>query len=164
MVSKVLKGKEGERLPKNVERRERWLAMSAEPEELITELTDCVAQGESLHAWCKRKDMAYNTVNDWINRVPARKEQYERARIARAEWHVSDIESMMTEVRRGDLDPSAARVIAENKRWLASRMDPHLWGEKVQVEANVNIHQKYLEAIKGLTIEGQFEHIDDAES
>lgn len=164
MVSKVFKGKEGERLPKNVERRERWLAMSAEPDELITELTDCVAQGESLHAWCKRKDMAYNTVNDWINRVPARKDQYERARIARAEWHVSDIESMMTEVRRGDLDPSAARVIAENKRWLASRMDPHLWGEKVQVEANVNIHQKYLEAIKGLTIEGQFEHIDDAES
>lgn len=164
MVSKVFKGKEGERLPKNAERRDRWLAMSAEPEELITELTDCVAQGESLHAWCKRKDMAYNTVNDWINRVPARKDQYERARIARAEWHVSDIESMMTEVRSGDLDPSAARVIAENKRWLASRMDPHLWGEKVQVEANVNIHQKYLEAIKGLTIEGQFEHIDDAES
>jgi CCR4-NOT transcriptional regulation complex NOT5 subunit len=164
MVSKVFKGKEGERLPKNTERRDRWLAMSAEPEELITELTDCVAQGESLHAWCKRKDMAYNTVNDWINRVPARKEQYERARIARAEWHVSDIESMMTEVRRGDLDPSAARVIAENKRWLASRMDPHLWGEKVQIEANVNIHQKYLEAIKGLTIEGEYEHVDDAET
>ena len=162
MVSKVLKGKEGERLPKNAERRQRWAEMSADPVELITELTDCVAQGESLHAWCKRKDMAYNTVADWVNRDPVRKDKYERARIARAEWHVSDIESMMTEVRQGALEPAAARVIAENKRWLASRMDPHLWGEKVQVEANVNIHQKYLEAIKGLTIEGSFEHVDES--
>ena len=159
MVSKVYKSKEGDRLPKNAERRQRWIEMSAEPEELITELTDCVAQGESLHAWCKRKDMAYNTVNDWINRVPERKDKYERARIARAEWHVSDIEEMMTEVRKGDLDPARARVIAENKRWVASRMDPHLWGEKMQINTEINIGDRYLEAIKKLTspdvIEGE---------
>ena len=96
MVSKVMKGSLGERLPKNAERRERWIEMSSDPIALETELTDCVAQGESLHAWCKRKDMAYNTVNDWIKRDPDRNERYERARIARAEWHVSDIEEMMT--------------------------------------------------------------------
>lgn len=159
MTSKVLKGKVGERLPKNLERRERWFELSADPVALETELTDCVAQGESLHAWCKRKDMAYNTVNDWIRRDPAREERYERARIARAEWHVSDIEEMMTEVRKGDLDPARARVIAENKRWIASRMDPHLWGEKMQISAEVNIGDRYLEAIKKLTnpdvIEGE---------
>jgi len=151
MVSKVHKGELGERLPKNLERRERWFEMSADPIALETEITDCVAQGESLHAWCKRKDMAYNTVFDWVNRDPARKERYERARISRAEWHVSDIEEMLTEVRRGDLDPARARVIAENKRWIASRMDPHLWGEKMQINAEVNVGDRYLEAIKRLT-------------
>ena len=151
MVSKVHKGELGERLPKNLERRERWFEMSADPIALETEITDCVAQGESLHAWCKRKDMAYNTVNDWVARDPARKERYERARISRAEWHVSDIEEMLTEVRKGDLDPARARVIAENKRWIASRMDPHLWGEKVQINAEVNVGDRYLEAIKRLT-------------
>jgi len=159
MVSKVMKGSFGERLPKNAERRERWIEMSSNPIELETELTDCVAQGESLHAWCKRKDMAYNTVNDWIKRDPDRNERYERARIARAEWHVSDIEEMMTEVRQGSLDPASARVIAENKRWIASRMDPHLWGDKVQIDATVSVQDKYLEAIKGLTIEGSFTEI-----
>jgi hypothetical protein len=123
-------------------------------------LVDCVAQGESLHAWCKRQDFPYTTVREWIDRVPERKEKYERARIARAEWHVSDIEAMLTEVRSGDLDPSAARVIAENKRWIASRMDPHLWGEKVQINAEVNIGQRYLDAIKGLTIEGEFKEVN----
>ena len=163
MTSKVMKGELGERLPKNAERRERWIQMSANAQELETELTDCVAQGESLHAWCKRKDMAYNTVNDWIKRDADRNDRYERARIARAEWHVSDIEEMMTEVRHGTLDPASARVIAENKRWIASRMDPHLWGDKVQLEATVSIQDKYLEAIKGLTIEGSFTEITDTD-
>lgn len=161
MASKKLKGDVGEPLPKSLERRQRWIEKSSEPDKLSQEIIDCVAQGESLHAWAKRNDFPYMTVNDWIGRDPARKERYERARIARAEWHVADIESMLTEVRSGDLDPARARVIAENKRWIASRMDPHLWGEKVQVEANVNIHQQYLDAIKGLTIEGQFEHVEN---
>jgi len=162
MVSKVAKGQTGERLPKNLERRERWFEMSADPLALETEITDCVAQGESLHAWCKRKDMAYNTVNDWIARDAARKERYERARLARAEWHVADIEEMLTEVRTGDLDPARARVIAENKRWIASRMDPHLWGEKVQINAEVSIGQRYIEAIKGLTLEDEYKEVNDA--
>lgn len=162
MTSKVAKGEMGERLPKNMQRRERWYEMSADPLALETEITDCVAQGESLHAWCKRKDMAYNTVNDWVARDPDRKERYERARISRAEWHVADIEEMLTEVRKGDLDPARARVIAENKRWIASRMDPHLWGEKVQINAEVNIGQRYLDAIKGLTLEGEFKEVNDA--
>ena len=161
MVSKVAKGQLGERLPKNMKRRERWFEMSSDPVALETEITDCVAQGESLHAWCKRKDMAYNTVNDWVARDPERKERYERARLARAEWHVADIEEMLTEVRTGDLDPARARVIAENKRWIASRMDPHLWGEKVQINAEVNIGQRYLEAIKGLTLEGEYSEVKD---
>jgi len=161
MVSKVAKGQLGERLPKNMERRERWFEMSSDPVALETEITDCIAQGESLHAWCKRKDMAYNTVNDWVARDPARKERYERARLARAEWHVADIEEMLTEVRTGDLDPARARVIAENKRWIASRMDPHSWGANVQINAEVNIGQRYLDAIKGLTLEGEYSEVKD---
>lgn len=160
MASRKFKGEVGEPLPKNLERRERWIEKSQDAEALQQELVDCVAQGESLHAWCKRQDFPYTTVREWIDRVPERKEKYERARIARAEWHVSDIEAMLTEVRSGDLDPSAARVIAENKRWIASRMDPHLWGEKVQINAEVNIGQRYLDAIKGLTIEGEFKEVN----
>jgi CCR4-NOT transcriptional regulation complex NOT5 subunit len=164
MASRAFKGKNGEALPKNLERRERWIAKSDDADQLTQELIDCVAQGESLHAWCKRQDFPYTTVREWIERVPERLERYERARIARAEWHVSDIEEMLTEVRTGNLDPSAARVIAENKRWIASRMDPHLWGEKVQINAEVNIGQRYLDAIKGLTIEGEFKEINSDSS
>jgi CCR4-NOT transcriptional regulation complex NOT5 subunit len=161
MASRKLKGTTGESLPKNYERRERWIAKSEDADALEQELVDCVAQGESLHAWCKRNDFPYTTVREWIDRVPNRRNMYETARIARAEWHVADIESMLTEVRRGELDPSAARVIAENKRWIASRMDPHLWGEKVQINADINIGQRYLDAIKGLTIDGEWAEVID---
>jgi len=151
MASKSLKGSKGEPLPKSKERRERWLAKSADEDLLQQELIDCVCQGESLHAWCKRHDFPYTTVKEWIHRVPERKEKYEQARIDRAEWHIADIEEMLTEVRESKLDPAAARVIAENRRWIASRMDPHLWGEKMQINAEVNVGQRYLEAIKALT-------------
>lgn len=161
MPSKKLKGTSGEPLPKSLERRQRWIETSKDEEVLLQEIIDCTSNGESLHAWSKRKDFPFTTVRDWLARDPARNQLYEQARLARAEWHVSDIESMLTDVREGKLGAAEARVIAENKRWIASRMDPHLWGEKVQVEANVNIHQKYLEAIKGLTIEGSFEHVQD---
>ena len=161
MASRKFKGEVGEPLPKNFERRERWIAKSEDADALTLELIDCVAQGESLHAWCKRHDFPYTTVKEWIDRVPDRRDRYETARIARAEWHVADIESMLTEVRKGELDPSAARVIAENKRWIASRMDPHLWGEKVQINAEINVGQRYLDAIKGLTLEGEFVEVID---
>ncbi len=151
MASKKFKGSDGEPLPKATERRERWLQRTSDPDVLEQEIIDCVAQGESLHAWSKRQDFPYMTVKSWIDRAPDRKQRYESARIARAEWHVSDIECMLTEVRDGRLDPAAARVVAENKRWLASRMDPHLWGEKMQIQTEVNVGQRYLDAIKALT-------------
>lgn len=151
MASKTPRKTAGEPLPKSKERRERWFAKSEDAEALQQELIDCVSQGESLHAWCKRQDFPYTTVKEWIHRVPERKAKYEEARLARAEWHISDIEEILTDVRKGDLDPSAARVIAENKRWIASRMDPHIWGEKVQIQTEVNVGERYLEAIKALT-------------
>jgi len=160
MASRRMRGTEGEPLPKSLERRERWVAKSDDALALQQELIDCVSQGESLHAWCKRNDFPYTTVKEWIRRDPVRNEKYEEARISRAEWHVSDIEEMMTEVRDGRLDPASARVIAENKRWIASRMDPHLWGDRVQINAEVNVGQRYLEAIKGLTVEGEYRVVE----
>lgn len=161
MVSKVHRGELGEPLPRNMERRQRWEELKADPEALLDHIVELVSTGGSMMEYAKKHDIPYSTLNEWIKRNPNYNARYAAARINRAEWHVQDIENLMDEVRQDKLDPAKARVIAENKRWVASRMDPHLWGDKIEVNANVNVGERYLDAIKGLVIDAEFHEVND---
>jgi len=161
MVSSVHKGDLGEPLPRSAARRQKWEAMKANADEIVDVIVELVSTGGSLMEYARANDIPYSTLSEWIKRNPKFNEKYKAARVNRAEWHVNDIEKLMEEVREDKLDPAKARVIAENKRWVASRMDPHLWGDKIEVNANVNIGERYLDAIKGLIIDADYEEVKD---
>jgi len=86
-----------------------------------------------------------------IKKDPALSSRYEEARLARAQYHTERIEKIIDDVETGAMDAHAAKVSMDGRKWLASRMDPHLWGDKTRVDMNVtDTTQLHLEAIREL--------------
>ena len=67
--------------------------------------------------------------------------------------------------KSGDIDAHAARVSLDARKFLAQRLDPHLWGEKQRVDLTINdVTKQHLEAIRVLGIsENVLEHQDFSE-
>jgi hypothetical protein len=80
-----------------------------------------------------------------------RKSQFETAKRARAMWHVNRIESLAKAVEQSEMDPHAAKVSADIRRWVASRMDSNTWGDKLQTKVEfTDTTQLHLEAVRNL--------------
>lgn len=121
-------------------------------EELGTLICSRIAMGESLKAICREKDMpSAPTVIHWVMKDPVFREQYRLAREIQAELmgdEILDISDDGTndwmEKRNKDgevigwiengeaLRRSHLRV--ESRKWVAARLLPKKWGDKVSAE------------------------------
>ena len=64
-------------------------------------------------------------------------EKYQAAKKAQAEYHASRIADLADKVEDGKIDSSSARVASENRRWLASKLDPSTYSDKAQLDIAV---------------------------
>jgi hypothetical protein len=94
-----------------------------------------IAEGGNLTEFCAPDDRPSRaTVYKWLVREPEFVDAFSRARQARALGRVDEMDGIITEVRAGQLEPHAARIILDHFRWLAAREAPMLFGDKVQAE------------------------------
>ena len=85
----------------------------------------------SLAAICAADDMPDTaTVYRWRRQDEAFRREYAYAREDRAETLSDDLEELNEQVRTGVLEPAAAKVIADNKRWAMARMSPRTYGDR----------------------------------
>lgn len=113
-------------------------------EELGKVICDRLANGESLVAICKDKDMpGRSTVHDWLNpNHPSYagkdfSDKYARAREDQADYKADEIEDIADKVLKGEVRPDAARVAIDAKKWTASKLRPKRYGDKLELDANV---------------------------
>ena len=93
--------------------------------EIAQEIGVWIAEGNSLRSYCKQKNTpALSTVCLWIVTHEEFSEHYARAREAAGYAHADDILETAALVQSGQLDPNAARVIIDAKKWSAERMAP----------------------------------------
>ena len=90
-----------------------------------------IAGGESLRTICKDKDMpTARGVLKWLNADgnDAAVQQYAQAREDQADFHADEI------IAIADSEPDAARarVRVDARRWVASKLRPKRYGERVQ--------------------------------
>lgn len=143
--------------PKSRERRVNWERLKADPGFLDRTL-EAIAQGESLYQWAEGNTVAYTTLVGWLSdESSGRASRYAHARQLRAAANVERIEAIAASVERDDgIDPQRARVAAENRRWLAARMDPHLWGDRQTVDMKVSgTVEHHVAAIRELAQRGR---------
>ena len=88
-----------------------------------------LADGESLRSICRDDEMpAKSTVFKWLGLVPAFADQYARARETQADSLADDIVDIADSKT---LEPNDKRVRIDARKWLAGKLRPKAYGDKV---------------------------------
>lgn len=106
-----------------------------------------IAGGESLREICETDGFpAHNTICDWLRADRTFADQYARARETQADGFFDEI----VKIADTDEDPARARVRIDARKWVAGKMRPKVYGEKVEVEHSGNLQ---IESIKRVVVD-----------
>jgi hypothetical protein len=145
---------------KKTERRERTAAL-IQKEEFWTDLFANISKGGSLSNACKMLDIPHSTVWAQITARADLSASYAQAKSARADEITSRIEQATEDVRLGDLDPHAGRVVIDSYKWLASKYYPRMYGEKQQIDIQVrDVNQQHLDEVRKLSVINPAKELD----
>jgi len=102
--------------------------------EQIDRLLALLADGQSLRSVCSKPDMPNKeTVFRWLRTD----EEFEaRYRVAKQESADSLVDEMRDIVDDAGLDPNDKRVRIDARKWIASKMKPKVYGDKVQLSGD----------------------------
>jgi len=90
-----------------------------------------LADGESLRSICRDDEMpAKSTVFKWLGLIPAFADQSSRARETQADSLADDIVDIADDKA---LEPNDKRVRIDARKWLAGKLRPKAYGDKVAV-------------------------------
>lgn len=106
--------------------------------ELGDEICARLAEGKSLRSILKADDMpAMSTVFRWLREDDEEKstfrEQYARAKQEAADALADEIQEVSDGVLEKKYDPNAARVAIDGKKWVASKLKPKVYGDRLDV-------------------------------
>lgn len=136
--------------PIKKERRERAIELMSKPA-FMPELMEYVSTGGSLVEFSIANQIPYGRLHRYLNSDPERKAQLDTARQARALWHVDRMENLANSVEQERIDPHAAKVASDIRRWVAARLDMQQWGDKMQQKIEItDTTQLHLEAVRNL--------------
>ena len=78
---------------------------------------------------------------------------YEDAKMSRAHFYASKIEEILEDVETGKIEPNVARVSIDARKWLAAKMYPKFFSDKVQLQhdVRVDVRKQHLEELRRMT-------------
>lgn len=106
-------------------------------QELADRICNLLSEGWSLRKVCELDEMPDKmTVLVWLRTKPDFLSQYTRAKDESADSLADDIEAIAQDVLAGRVDPNAARVAIDAKKWVASKLKPKKYGDKIDMTTN----------------------------
>ena len=112
-----------------------------------------IGNGESLRGVSKDLGIPFQTVWSAIISDEKRRAAYEDAKMSRAHFHAAKIEEILEDVESGKIEPSAARVSIDARKWLASKMYPKFFSDKLhlQHDMTVDVRKQHIEELRRMT-------------
>ena len=112
-----------------------------------------IGNGESLRGVSKDLGVPFQTVWSAIMSDEKRRATYEDAKMSRAHFHASKIEEILEDVESGKIEPHAARVSIDARKWLASKMYPKFFSDKIhlQHDMTVDVRKQHIEELRKMT-------------
>ena len=70
--------------------------------------------------------------------------------MSRAHFHAAKIEEIIEEVELGNIDPHVARVSIDARKWLASKMYPKFFSDRIQLQhdVTVDVRKQHIEELR----------------
>ena len=111
-----------------------------------------IGNGESLRGVSKDLGIPFQTVWSAIMSDDKRRAAYEDAKMSRAHFHASKIEEILEDVESGKIEPHAARVSIDARKWLASKMYPKFFSDKIhlQHDMTVDVRKQHIEELRNM--------------
>jgi hypothetical protein len=122
---------------------------------LAAEICERLASGESLNAICADPCMpTRQAVHEWVadNRAGFG-DKYARARTAQADHYADEI----IEIVDSEADPARARVRMDGRKWVASKLAPRKYGEKLETENHntINVSDSLAALLERIEVSGR---------
>lgn len=105
-------------------------------DELFEEICAWIAGGKSLRAFCRQRGKPdKSNILRWLASPENSRlrDQYAHARETAGHAHADEIVAMTELVERGEIDPQAAKVIMDGRKWAAERMAAKVYGPKQEL-------------------------------
>ena len=151
----------GKTAPKPVKPLTPFQLWSADPERAIAELCNEIVSGTSLNRFVNEHGLVYSTVREWIEADAARAAKYGCAREDRSDAFADQIIAISDDSKSDTyIDPETggtrtdhevvarARLRVDARKWLASKMKPRVYGDKLELDAKVEL--SYDDRLKAL--------------
>ena len=112
-----------------------------------------IGNGESLRGVSKDLGVPFQTVWSAIMSDEKRRATYEDAKMSRAHFHASKIEEILEDVESGKIEPHAARVSIDARKWLASKMYPKFFSDKIHLQHDMTVDERkqHIEELRKMT-------------
>lgn len=106
-------------------------------ESLALELCARVARGMSLKSICEMEDMPHMvTILRWLRDDVEFRSMYARAKDDAADALADDILDLADRVLTDEIDANSARVAIDAKKWVAAKLKPRKYGDKIDMTTN----------------------------
>lgn len=104
-------------------------------ETIETRICELLAQGHSLAAICRRKNLpAPSTIYKWLAESPEFSERYAHAREQQADLYADEIIKIADDCTPTHEEIAKARVRIDARKWKAARLAPKKYGEKSELD------------------------------
>ncbi len=106
-------------------------------QELADKICSELATGKSLRHVCGGGEMpSLQTIFTWFRVHKEFLEQYTRAKEASADALADDIQDISDKVLTGQYEANNARVAVDAKKWVASKLKPKRYGDRLDMTTN----------------------------
>lgn len=105
-------------------------------EEITKEICKRLIVGQSLTKICEDPEMpGISTIYDWFDKYPEFSERYAKAKEDQAETLIDGLLAIADE----EEDVNRARLKIETRKWIAAKMRPKRYGERIDINKTIDI-------------------------
>ncbi len=100
---------------------------------IVSKILNRLIEGESLIRICRDTNMpTMPTIYNWINRYPDFREQYRVAKMLQ----MDTLADRLLDITDDESNLQRARLMSDNIKWLASKLKPKKYGNKLALAGN----------------------------
>lgn len=138
-VEQQEQGEQAEQPAQGEQRKKLGRPSEYTPEE-ADRICQWIADGKSLKSYCRQTGRHMITVYAWMREHPDFLSRYARAREDRADSLADEMQDIADETTSGTFEQiAAAKLRIETRKWIASKLRPGTYGDRIEVEQKGNV-------------------------
>ncbi len=106
-------------------------------EEMLARVAEGATQAQLAELVSSRvgKPISQYYISKWVNADPGRAEAWKGAKKQAADRYADQVAETIEAVKQGTMDANSAKTVMAGAQWLASRLSPSQWGDRLEVNS-----------------------------